>query len=124
MDLNKSLEIKTKNVNHIKNLIAIACIDNDFATSERALIFEMGKRYGLTDFEVNQLMTNPSEADFQIPETPEKKMQHLDNYIELIVVDEKVKEEEIEFCKIIAGVLGFPDEMVGDILNKKYGFSV
>ena len=123
MDLNKSLEVKTKNVNHIKNLIAIASIDGDFASSERSLIYEIGLRYGLTDFEVNQLMTNPSEANLLIPDTEEKRIQHLDNYIELIVSDGKVMDEELDFCKIIANVLGFDDEMVVEVLEMKYGFS-
>lgn len=124
MDVNKSLEVKTKNVNHIKNLIALASIDDDFSSSERSLIYKIGQRSGLTDFEVNQLMTSPSEATLLIPESEEKKIEQLNNYIELIVSDGKVVDEELDFCKVIANILGFDDEMVIAKLERKYGFSI
>jgi len=124
MDLNKPITTKNENINHIKNLIAIAHIDGDFSINERNLIFKVGRNFGLTEFEVNDYMMHPTEAELIIPDSVEKKEIQFHNYIQLIIVDNQVGDEELEFCKIIGNALGFSDETFHQTLSDNYNYVV
>lgn len=124
MDTNKPIITKNENINHIKNLIAIAHIDGNFSINERNLIFKVGRNFGLTEYEVNEYMMYPTEAELIIPVSVEKKEIQFHNYIQLIIVDNQVGDEELEFCKIIGNALGFSDEQFHQILNDSYNYAV
>ena len=48
--------------NHIKNLLALAKVDGHMHEKEIALLFKIGKRYGLKDRQVKELMDTEEEA--------------------------------------------------------------
>jgi uncharacterized tellurite resistance protein B-like protein len=42
--------------NHIKNLLALAKVDGHMHETEEALLYKIGKRYGLKDRQVKELV--------------------------------------------------------------------
>ena len=65
-------------------------------------------------------MKNPEKISFQPPETEDEKLEHFYNYIRMILVDGKVQDSEIEFCKIIAKSLGFSKFDIYKMLSEHY----
>ena len=55
----------------------------------------------MTPEAINELIKNPAKLDFQPPETEDEKLEQFYNCIRMILVDVKVQESEIDFCKII-----------------------
>lgn len=102
---------------HIKNLISLAFSDAEIDKHELDLLVEISSRWGLTPIELGEIWQNPLKIKFMPPKTMEESVQQLLDLIFMMMIDGKIKEREMDFCKIIAPHLGFPPSAIDGIVN-------
>ena len=99
------MDIVTKRKLNI--LIQLAEADRDFAKSERDMIYRIARDRKFEEEVVNALITNPEPIESLGALSQAQKFDYLTSCIELIFVDEKVRDSELIFARNIAIKLGF-----------------
>ena len=90
--------------NHIKNLLALAKIDGTIHPEEEALLYRIGKKYGLKDRQVKQLVDLDEKFDVVVPDNHHDKMNLLYDLILMVYADGVVDKHEIHFVKTLSSV--------------------
>ncbi len=111
---------KSNQMSHLRDLVAIAYVDGSFDEKEKMLIRKIGKGSNLATDTIEELIKNPEQIDFQPPKTEEEKLEQFYNCVRMILVDGKVEDSEIDFCKIIAQGLGFTSFDIYKMLSEHY----
>jgi len=99
------MDIVTKRKLNI--LIQLAEADQDFAKSEREMIYRIARDRKFEEEVVNALIRNPEPIESLGALSQAQKFDYLTSCIELIFVDEKVRDSEVIFARNIAIKLGF-----------------
>ncbi|HEY8935738.1 MAG TPA: TerB family tellurite resistance protein, partial [Cyclobacteriaceae bacterium] len=60
--------------NHIKNLLALAKADGHMHPKEEALLYKIGKRYGIKDRQVKELIDSNEKYEVIVPDNHNDKM--------------------------------------------------
>ncbi len=107
-----------KRKKHIQNLVYFALADNNFDIAEKDFIKQVGKRLNIDENELNILLESKVIEQPEIPEDEVQRYILFDDILNLIVIDKKIEEQEESEIKKIAGKLGFPSNMVDDIIVK------
>lgn len=102
---------------HLSNLIALAKIDGDFQEVEEQLIYKIGQKYKLKDWQIEDMILNEERPEIQIPITHPQKMEQLYDLIRMIYADKVVAENEISFCKKITTSFGFKPQIVDWLIS-------
>lgn len=107
-----------KNPEKIRALIRLALVDNNFQSEEKELIEDLSKAEGLTEAEFDEIVKTELEnkdsqgaLTFQLDYNG--KIDMLAALIRTMKADGQVFLSEIQFCKMMAKVLGFKEEAVG-----------
>ncbi len=96
-------------------LARLSKADNNIADEESKLIHAVGKRNGMSADEINDVIESPNEIG-RLKDLPsEEKFNHLYMIIQLMKIDKKVHNSEIEFCEKIAMKLGYKPGVVADL---------
>ena len=114
--------------NHITNLGVLARIDGHLDSSELNYIITVGQKNGLKADDVRSLIANGEKAQFHLPENDSERFDQLYDLVEMMLADGIVDDNEMEFCMMMAGNLGFRKDVVGVLVRKitmgvKDGFS-
>lgn len=106
---------------YIQSLYTIACVDGDFAEDEQALLFALAQRMELSAEEFEAAIPTgpftPSDIEIHAPEDLEIRIQWLRNLILMVAADGVLTPTEYQTCMYFAGKLGFPAQIVDDVLN-------
>jgi uncharacterized tellurite resistance protein B-like protein len=87
---------------YMMNLISLAASDGRFDDNEKKLIQSIGEKRGLKPWQIEELLQNAVTDEFFIPETLPNRLNLLFDLMELIHIDGKVNEKEVDF---ISGVV-------------------
>ena len=99
----------------LKLLTRLAGSDGTIDETELKLIKNLGSIHGLGDEEVNEIINSPQgEIDYQNL-TEDERFDYLYNIIQLMKIDGKVTQSEIEFCERVAVRLGYLPGVVADM---------
>jgi uncharacterized tellurite resistance protein B-like protein len=110
---------KTKGVkSHINNLVAIAKSDGNFSMAEKRLIFEIGKRNGLSNDKLKTIIKSDKPIKFKVPKTDSERFDRVYDLVEMAIVEGSDNEDEISACIEIAEKLGFRKAIVGVLVRK------
>lgn len=104
------MDIVTKKKLNI--LIQLAEADKHFASVERDMIFKVARERNFPEEEVHQLIRSPEPIGTLGALSEGQKFDYLMACIDLMLVDAKVFESELIFCKSIAIKLGFKKGVV------------
>lgn len=96
-------------------LVHLSMADKFVAEEESMLIHKIGERIGLTDDKVELIMDNPKPIPNLRDLPSDEKFEYLFNVIQLMKVDGKIHQSEIEFCERLAIALGYKPGVVGDL---------
>ena len=96
-------------------LVHLSRADNIVAETEKELIHYLGERLKLGHDEIDDLIENPKPIpDLRgVPE--DERFDYLYNIIQLMKIDGKVTQSEIEFCEKVAIRLGYLPGVVADM---------
>ncbi|MCP4458213.1 MAG: TerB family tellurite resistance protein [Cytophagales bacterium] len=102
-------------IDQISILVRLSKADNFIAEEERKLINAVGKRNGLSPEEIEKVIESPNVIGRLLDLPSEEKFNHLYMIIQLMKIDKKVHNSEIEFCEKIAMKLGYKPGVVADL---------
>jgi uncharacterized tellurite resistance protein B-like protein len=103
--------------NHIRNLISLAKADDHMHKKEIELLYRIGERYGLKDWQVKKLLDSKEKFKLNIPDNHNDRMNLLYDLILMVYADEVVEEREIKFCEDVAKRFGMKKEIVKWLLK-------
>lgn len=98
--------------NHLKNLLALAKVDGTVHEKERKLLFKIGKRYGLKERQVTEILESGEKFKVNVPDNHNDKMNLLYDLLLMIYADEVVDKNEVEFFEEAVKKFGMKKEMV------------
>jgi uncharacterized tellurite resistance protein B-like protein len=103
--------------NHIKNLLALAKIDGHMHQKEEKLLYKIGKRYGLKERQVKEILESKEKYKAVVPDNHNDKMNLLYDLLLMIYADEVVDKHETEFFEAAVKKFGMKKEMVKWLFN-------
>jgi hypothetical protein len=109
------MDIVTKKQLNI--LIQLAEADKHFAKAEREMIFKIAEERQFPEAAVHELIRNPEPIDTLGALSGDQKYNYLLACIQLVLIDHKVFESELIFCKSIAIKLGFKKGVVEHLIE-------
>ena len=89
------------------HLVQISKTDGRIQKDELELLHKEGKKFGLTDPEIEKLIHSEKDQHYAPPYSLEEKFEHLFNLAEMILADDVVKESEHKMIKKFAIEAGF-----------------
>ena len=101
--------------NQISLLVHLSKVDNHIAQPETKMIHHLGEQNGLSYDEVENLIDNPGELPKVNDLDPDTKFDYLFSIVQLMKVDGKVYQSEIDFCEKVAMRLGYKPGVVADL---------
>jgi hypothetical protein len=96
-------------------LVHLSKVDNYVAKEESDLIHHVGERNGMSYDEVETVIDNPKPIGNLSNLPNDEKFEYLFNIIQLMKVDKKIFQKEIEFCEKIAVKLGYKPGVIADL---------
>ncbi|MBL7858380.1 MAG: TerB family tellurite resistance protein [Cyclobacteriaceae bacterium] len=104
--------------NHIQNLLALAKADGHMHPKEEALLYKIGKRYGLKDRQVKTLIDSDAKFELNVPDNHNDKMNLLYDLVLMVYADDVVDKHEIEFCEEAVKLFGMKKSLVKWLLDE------
>ena len=104
--------------NHIKNLLALAKVDGSVHPKEEALLYKIGKRYGLKDRQVKLLLEDDEKYSLNVPDNHNDRMNLLYDLILMVYADNVVDKHEVEFCEEAVKQFGMKKGLVKWLLGE------
>ncbi|ADR21264.1 hypothetical protein MATR_11070 [Marivirga tractuosa] len=112
------LELTTEKIySHLIHLYQLAKIDNRFVKEEKRYLYALGRKNGVAEKEVDEIIDEGSEVKFHEPDTLKEKIIFLYEYIQMMLVDNKLDEREAQMCALIAERMGLDRGLVGSMTN-------
>ena len=108
---------KRINRENFLRLVQVAKIDGQVSESEHMLLHKEGRKFGLTDPEIDQLIRSESADNYHPPYSLNDKFEELYNIAEMILADEVVTESEKKMIRHYAISAGFSDNVVEGLLE-------
>ena len=102
---------------HFIHLIQVSKIDGNISPSELDMLHKEGKKFGLTDPEIDELIKSESFEHYHAPYSLNDKFDQLYNIAELVLADGVITDSEKKMMKRYAITAGFRDEIIDDLLN-------
>ena len=101
-------------------LVRISVADNEFATEEMKYIYEIGINKGMSKEQVEEIMSQ-TDSGLNLDELDlNERITHLINMVQVMKVDGKVRQAEIEFCEKVAIKMGFVPGVIADLSQHIY----
>jgi uncharacterized tellurite resistance protein B-like protein len=99
------------------NLVQVSKTDGKMNNEELELLHKEGKKFGLTDPEIDELIHSESNHSYHPPYSLDEKFEHLYNIAEMILADNVVKESEMKMIRKFAIEAGFNDKTIEILLD-------
>ncbi len=98
--------------NHIKNLLALAKADGFMHDKEVAVIQKIGKKYGLKERQVDELIKSEEKFALNVPNNIHDKINLLYDLILVVLADGVIEKNEIAFCEEVVKKFDLKKEIV------------
>jgi uncharacterized tellurite resistance protein B-like protein len=108
---------KRVNKEHFIHLIQVSQIDGKISQSEIELLHKQGKKFGLTDPEIDILIKSEFQHHYDPPYSLHHKFDQLYNIVEMILSDEGIADSEIRAVKRYAIAAGFKDKHIDGLID-------
>ncbi len=108
-----------KNTDYFKHLVSIAFRDGYLDDNEVGLLCKFGSKLGLGTSIISDLIQNYKPYEIiALPKDPNEKFDQLFDLICIMLADDEIEEEEIDFCVNIASKMGFHENVVGALVRR------
>jgi len=102
---------------HFIHLVQVARMDDKVNQSELELLHKEGKKFGLTDPEIDEILKSEKTHYYDPPYSLSDKFDQLYNISKMILADDIVTEAEKKMIKVYAIAAGFNSENVEKLLD-------
>lgn len=103
--------------NHIKSLLALAKADDHMHEKELQMLFKIGAKYGLKDWQVQNLLDSTEKYELTVPDNFNDRMNLLYDLLLMVYADGVVEKREIEFCEDVAKRFNMKKEIVNWLIK-------
>jgi uncharacterized tellurite resistance protein B-like protein len=97
---------------HYLHLIQVARADGKIDRQELAILHKEGRRFGLTDAEIDQLIEKEKDHHYDPPYSLDDKFEDLFYISEMILADDNVSDDEAKLLRKFAVEVGFDDRAI------------
>jgi uncharacterized tellurite resistance protein B-like protein len=97
--------------------VQVSKADGKINSAELVLLHKEGRKFGLTDPEVDKLIEFEAHHIYNPPYSLAEKFEHLYNIAEMILADEVVTEGERKLIKRFAIETGFSDKAIPKLIE-------
>lgn len=108
---------KRVNKEYFITLIQVSKTDGKIAPPEMELLHKEGKKFGLTEPEIEKLIASESHHAYHAPYSLHDKFEHMYNVAVMILADEEVTDKEKKMLRKFAIEAGFKDEAIDKLIN-------
>lgn len=108
---------KKVNKDYFITLIQVSKTDGKIAPTELEMLHKEGRKFGLTDPEIDKLIQSESSHVYHAPYSLQDKFEHLYNVSVMILADEEVTENEKKLLRKFAIEAGFEDKAIDKLIN-------
>jgi uncharacterized tellurite resistance protein B-like protein len=98
-------------------LVQVSRVDGKINKEELEFLHKEGKKFGLTDPEIDKLINAERDHHYHAPYALEEKFEHLYNIAEMIMADDVVKEKERKMMKRFAIEAGFEYSKIEGLID-------
>jgi uncharacterized tellurite resistance protein B-like protein len=102
---------------HYIHLVQVSRADGKINPSELELLHREGRKFGLTEPEVDKIIEYEANHSYNPPYSLSEKFEHLYNIAEMIVADNIVTEGEKKLLKRFAIEAGFTDKTIPKLME-------
>ena len=99
------------------NLVQVSKIDGKIQKNELELLHREGKKFGLTDPEIDHVIKIERDHQYHPPYSLEEKFEHIYNLTEMILADCEVTESEKKVIKKFAIEAGFEYSKIDKLID-------
>ena len=103
--------------NYLRNLIFLALSDGKLDEIEQALIFRIGMKRGLDEWQITEILTEELSEEILIPESVANRMNLLFDLMQILYADGHVNTGEIEFLRSVISRSSLEEETMYDLLK-------
>ena len=102
---------------HLRNLVALARVDENIHEAELDFIYKAGRRYGLKERQIAAILQEQKMPAPIMPASHEGKINLLFDLVGMMLADGIVEPRELEFCDDIARKFSLTHEIVHKIID-------
>ncbi len=102
---------------HYLHLVQVSKADGKINPNELALLHREGRKFGLTDPEIDRFIKDEARNSYDPPYSLAEKFEQLYNVAEMILADETVTEGEKKLLKRFAIEAGFSDKTIPKLMD-------
>lgn len=108
---------KRVNKDYFITLIQVSKTDGKIAPAELEMLNKEGKKFGLTEPEIEKLIASEGSHAYHAPYSLHDKFEHMYNVAVMILADEEVTENERKMLRKFAIEAGFQDEAIDKLID-------
>jgi hypothetical protein len=108
---------KRINKEHFIHLIQVSQIDGKISQSELDLLHKYGKKFGLTDPEIDLLIKSEFQHHYDPPYSLHDKFDQLYSIVEMVLSDDVVTDSEKRAVRRYAIAAGFSDKHIDRLID-------
>jgi len=102
---------------HYINLVHVSKADGKVSDVEMEMLIRQGKKFGLTDPEIANIIKSDTINHYNPPYSLSGKFTHLYNVAQMILADDVVNETQLKMIKRFAIEAGFNDKTIEKLLK-------
>lgn len=100
----------------LRNAVAVMLADGKVEPNEVATLGFICKRLGLEPSVLNEIVANPGQIEFVVPQDPTEKVRQLADVVFMMMADGNINQKELDCCRAVALGLGFSASTVVDVI--------
>jgi len=108
---------KRVNSEHFIHLIQVSKTDGRISPEEFEMLHKEGKKFGLTDPEIDKLILSEKDHNYHPPYSLSDKFEHLYNIAQMVLADEVVTNSEMKILRRFAIEAGFDNKLIEDLIK-------
>lgn len=102
---------------HFLHLVQVSKIDGKISDEEMKMLHKKGKKFGLTDPEIDVLIQAESRHHYNPPASLKAKFSHLYNVAQMVLADDIITASEKKILRKFAIEAGFKDDIVDRLID-------
>lgn len=99
-------------------LVHLAKIDGDFAHTEKEVLYEISRKIGKKDHEIDDILNHPEPVNDLGKLSEYHRLEFMYLAIKLIRADGLIQDSEVEYCKSLADKLGIDQNIVDEFSTR------
>ncbi len=103
--------------NHLKNLVALASVDGHIHEDEITYLYKIGKKYQLKPQQIKKILDQKEQIEPEIPEPHHQKVALLYDLVGMMMADNVIEDEEMEFCKKMFKKFGYKELLIDEMVD-------